>query len=116
MAERVIADETVRLKGLSEELGDMIQEWRETGDHIPGRVRPRLINMSNCQNITLSHVTLKKWSQLECTYDLFRSYCDRSLHFLLREYMEWGRLGSGLVHGLYSLWLYVSTQEMILWR
>ena len=58
LAERVIADETVRLKDYLEELGDMIQEC-EKPETIPGRVRPRLINMSNCQNITLSHVTLK---------------------------------------------------------
>ncbi len=58
LAERVIALETERLKDYLEEIGDKINEC-EKKETIPGRVRPRLINMSNCQNITISGVTLK---------------------------------------------------------
>ena len=39
-------------------LGDKIKEC-EKPETIPARVRPRLINMSNCRNIELSGVTLR---------------------------------------------------------
>lgn len=58
LAERVIASEKERLKDELAALGDKIKEC-EKPETIPGRVRPRLINMSNCQNIVLSGVSLK---------------------------------------------------------
>lgn len=58
LAERVIASERERLKDYLAELGEKIAEC-EKPDTIPGRVRPRLINMSNCQNVLLSGVHLK---------------------------------------------------------
>lgn len=58
LAERVISHETELLKDYLAQLGDKVNEC-EKPETIPGRVRPRLINMSNCQNIRLSGLTLK---------------------------------------------------------
>ena len=58
LAERVIASERERLKDYLASLGEKIKEC-ENPETIPGRVRPRLINMSNCRNVVLSGVTLK---------------------------------------------------------
>ncbi|MBQ2803095.1 MAG: glycoside hydrolase family 28 protein [Lachnospiraceae bacterium] len=58
LAERVIALETEYLKDYLAELGDRIKEC-EKPETIPGRVRPRLIQMSNCQNVVISGITLK---------------------------------------------------------
>lgn len=58
MAKRVIELEKELLKDYLTSLGDKIGEC-EKPETIPGRVRPRLINMSNCQNIVLSGVSLK---------------------------------------------------------
>lgn len=58
LAERVIAVETENMKEQLEALGEQIKEC-ENERTIPGRVRPRLINMSNCQNIILSGMTLR---------------------------------------------------------
>ena len=56
LAYRVIDAERERLKEYLQELGDKIKEC-ENNDTIPGRVRPRLVNMSNCRNIILSGLT-----------------------------------------------------------
>jgi len=58
LAWRVIESERERLKEYLQELGDRILEC-ENEHTIPGRARPRLINMSNCQNIILSGLTFK---------------------------------------------------------
>jgi len=58
LAERVIASETERLKDELAALGDKIREY-EKPETLPGRVRPRLINISNCKNVRISGVTLK---------------------------------------------------------
>ena len=58
LAERVIASEREKLKDYLEALGDKIKEC-EKPETIPGRVRPRLINMSNCRNIRISGIDLK---------------------------------------------------------
>ena len=58
LAEKVIASETEHLKDYLLSLGEQIREC-EKPETIPGRVRPRLINMSNCQNITMSGLKLK---------------------------------------------------------
>lgn len=58
LAQKVIESERERLGEYLESLGDKIKEC-EKPETIPGRVRPRLINMSNCQGISLSGITLK---------------------------------------------------------
>lgn len=58
LAERVIASEKENLKDYLESLGDKIKEC-EKPETIPGRVRPRLINMSNCKNVRITGVDLK---------------------------------------------------------
>ena len=58
LADRIIASETENLKDYLASLGDKIKEC-EKPETIPARVRPRLINMSNCQNIELAGVSLR---------------------------------------------------------
>lgn len=58
LAERVIAFEREQMKDYLESLGEQINEC-EKPETIPGRVRPRLINISNSQNVVISGVTLK---------------------------------------------------------
>lgn len=58
LAERIIADERERLKDYLTANADLVATCEN--DHtIPGRVRPRLVNMSNCQNIWISGITFK---------------------------------------------------------
>lgn len=58
LAEKIIAFEKEHLKDYLEALGDKIKEC-EKPETIPGRVRPRLINISNCQNVSITGVSLK---------------------------------------------------------
>lgn len=58
LAKNVVAAERERLKKRLASLGDGIAEY-EKPETIPGRVRPRLINLSNCQNVSISGLTLK---------------------------------------------------------
>ena len=58
LGDRIIALEKEELKDYLASLGDKIKEC-EFEDTIPGRVRPRLINMSNAQNVILSGLTFK---------------------------------------------------------
>ncbi|MCM1174826.1 MAG: glycoside hydrolase family 28 protein [Blautia sp.] len=58
LAKRVIISERERLKEYLDSLGDKIKEC-ESKDTIPGRVRPRLIHISNSRNVVISGVTLK---------------------------------------------------------
>lgn len=58
LAKRIIVYERERLKEYMASLGDKINEC-ESKDTIPGRMRPRLINISNAQNVVLSGLTLK---------------------------------------------------------
>ncbi len=58
LAQKVIDSERERLKEYIASLGDEINTY-ENFDTIPGRVRPRLINMSNCQNIVISGLKLE---------------------------------------------------------
>lgn len=57
LAEKVICSERERLREYLKELGDGIEAY-ENADTIPGRVRPRLLNISNCQDIRISGLTL----------------------------------------------------------
>lgn len=58
LGRKVIELEREALKDYLAELGDKVKEC-ENNDTIPGRVRPRLINMSNAQNVILSGLTFK---------------------------------------------------------
>ncbi len=58
LAERVIELERERLKGYIETLGDEISSY-ENENTIPGRARPRLIQICNAKNIRISGLTLK---------------------------------------------------------
>ena len=58
LAERVIKEETERIRPYLESLGDKIKEC-EKPETIPGRVRPRLINISNAKNVRITGITLK---------------------------------------------------------
>ena len=58
LAKYTIRYERERLANELSALGDKIKEY-EHKDTIPGRMRGRLINMSNCQHITITDVTLK---------------------------------------------------------
>ena len=55
LATNIVELERVYLQDMLKELGEGIKEY-ETADTIPGRVRGRLVNMSNCQNIILSGI------------------------------------------------------------
>lgn len=77
LAEKVIATERERLKDYLAQNSALIQEC-EKPETIPGRVRPRLINMSNCRNIVLADVALRDgacwnvhmiYSELVTTYN-----------------------------------------------
>lgn len=71
LAERIIASETENLKDYLASLGDKIKEC-EKPETIPARVRPRLINMSNCQNVELAGVTLRDGA----CWNIHMIYCD----------------------------------------
>lgn len=57
LAQNVIDVETVLLKDEIEALGDKINEC-ECPQTIPGRARPRLVNISSAQNITIAGITI----------------------------------------------------------
>ena len=58
LALAIIEDERVRLHDYLVALGDKIKEC-ENDNTIPGRARGRLINISNCEDIRISGLTLK---------------------------------------------------------
>lgn len=58
LAKAVIEQEKERLKKELEALGDGVREY-ENENTIPGRVRPRLVNISNCRNILMSGVSFR---------------------------------------------------------
>lgn len=65
LAEKIIADEQEHLKDYLAEHAALVAEC-ENDRTIPGRVRPRLINMSNCRNVWVHGLTLKNgasWNQ-----------------------------------------------------
>lgn len=57
LAENVIACEKVRLKDYLESLGDTATEFERT-KILPGRTRPRLINVSSAQNVVIGGITI----------------------------------------------------------
>lgn len=72
LALAMIASETERMKDELAAMGELIKEC-ETDHTIPGRVRPRLINLSNCQNITIAGLTLKDGA----SWNVHMIYSDR---------------------------------------
>ena len=71
LALRVIDSERERLKAYLASLGDGILEY-ENEHTIPGRVRPRLINLSNCRNVRISGLTLQNGA----SWNVHMIYCD----------------------------------------
>ena len=71
LGDKIIEREREALKEYLAELGDKIKEC-ENNDTIPGRVRPRLINMSNAQNVVLSGLTFKNG----CCWNIHMIYSD----------------------------------------
>ena len=72
LARSIIENERTRLKVYLEELGEKVLEC-ENMDTIPGRVRGRLINMSNCRNIRITGLTL---ADGPC-WNVHMIYCDQ---------------------------------------
>ena len=58
LARKIIEDERARIKSFLDDNRELVESC-ENSDTIPGRVRPRLINLSNCENVWISGVTLK---------------------------------------------------------
>ena len=58
LAERIIAEETERLRDYLSENAALVGEC-EKKETIPGRVRPRLVNISNARNVRISGLTLR---------------------------------------------------------
>ncbi len=76
LAERIIESERERIKDYLEKLGDKVLEC-ENQDTIPGRVRPRLIQICNSRNIRISGVTLKNGA----SWNVHMIYSDRILTY-----------------------------------
>ncbi len=72
LAERIISRETERLKDRLQAMGDKIREY-EKPETIPGRVRPRLINMSRCRGVVLDGLTLRDGA----SWNVHMIYSDR---------------------------------------
>lgn len=90
LAWRVIDAERERLQEYLLELGDKIKEC-ENENTIPGRVRPRLINMSNCQNIVLSGLTFKNGA----SWNVHMIYSDNIITHNCTFYSEGVHNGDG---------------------
>ena len=58
LRQNILDIERERLKSYIESLGEEAKTY-ENSDTIPGRARPRLVNMSNCKNIIISNVTME---------------------------------------------------------
>lgn len=83
---RIIESERIRLRDYLEALGDKIKEC-ENDNTIPGRVRPRLINLSNCSNIRISGLTLANGA----CWNVHMIYCDNITtdHCIFRSEGVW---------------------------
>lgn len=69
---KIIEDERIRLKDYLQALGNKVKEC-ENDNTIPGRVRPRLINLSNCRNVRISGLTLENGA----CWNVHMIYCDK---------------------------------------
>ncbi len=71
LALAVIEQERERLRDELIALGDGIREY-ENEHTIPGRVRPRLLNLSNCKNVRVTGLTLQNGA----SWNVHMIYCD----------------------------------------
>lgn len=83
LAKSIIRSERARLADYIASLGDEILTY-EKADTIPGRVRPRLINMSNAQNVRISGLSLKNGA----SWNVHMIYSDNILTNNCRIYSE----------------------------
>ena len=70
LAEAFIARETERLRDYLAENAALVATCQRP-DTIPGRVRPRLINLSNCENVRISGLTLENGA----SWNVHMIYC-----------------------------------------
>ena len=71
LARKIIEDERARIKSFLDDNRELVESC-ENSDTIPGRVRPRLINLSNCENVWISGITLKNGP----SWNIHMIYCD----------------------------------------
>lgn len=71
LAKKIIEDERARIKSFLDDNEELVKSC-ENDDTIPGRVRPRLVNLSNCENVWFSGITFK--SSPAWTFHMV--YCD----------------------------------------
>ena len=71
LARKIIEDERARIKSFLDDNKELVESC-ENSDTIPGRVRPRLINLSNCENVWISGITLKNGP----SWNVHMIYCD----------------------------------------
>lgn len=71
LARKIIEDERARIKSFLDDNRELVESC-ENSDTIPGRVRPRLINLSNCENVWISGITLKNGP----SWNVHMIYCD----------------------------------------
>ena len=70
LARKIIEDERARRKSFLDGHSELVAAC-ENEDTIPGRVRPRLVNLSNCENVWISGITLKNGP----AWNLHTLYC-----------------------------------------
>lgn len=83
LAKSIIRSEREKLAEYIASLGDEVLTY-EKADTIPGRVRPRLINMSNAQNVRISGLDLKNGA----SWNVHMIYSDNILTNNCRIYSE----------------------------
>ena len=86
LAERIIASERERLKDYLAQNATLVSTC-ENADTIPGRVRPRLVNMSNCRNIWMEGLTFANGA----SWNLHMVYSDQIVtdHCTIRSDGVW---------------------------
>uniref|UniRef100_UPI003FEE6BB4 glycoside hydrolase family 28 protein n=1 Tax=Gemmiger sp. TaxID=2049027 RepID=UPI003FEE6BB4 len=71
LAKKIIEDERARIKSFLDDNEELVKSC-ENDDTIPGRVRPRLVNLSNCENVWFSGITFKN----SPAWTFHMVYCD----------------------------------------
>ena len=71
LAKKIIEDERARIKSFSDDNEELVKSC-ENDDTLPGRVRPRLVNLSNCENVWFSGITFKN----SPAWTFHMVYCD----------------------------------------
>lgn len=86
LAERIIASEREQLKEYLDQNAELVSTC-ENADTIPGRVRPRLVNMSNCRNIWMEGLTFANGA----SWNLHMIYSDQIVtdHCTIRSDGVW---------------------------